>query len=323
MRSLNTQITALLPILSVLVVGSLVLGATTLQEFGLALFIGQLSGAYSSIFIASPVLALLKEREPRYRALRKRLEERERRDRSRGRPRGRAGPRGGHAGAGDRRRRSTVGPAAGQAGGVPRLGRPSPTRHLLGQPPAPAAQEGEAALTDAARRTSTALVRDIPDFPKPGIVFKDITPLLADAAALRSAVDGLADPFAEPRRIDQVLGIEARGFIVAAPVAYLLGAGFVPVRKAGQAARTTIEREEYELEYGTDLLEIHRDAVEPGERVLIVDDVLATGGTAAATVAAGRAARRRGGRLRLPHRARLPRRPRPGSATAADEPSDH
>ncbi len=124
-------------------------------------------------------------------------------------------------------------------------------------------------------------VRDIPDFPKPGVVFKDITPLLAHAEAFHAAVDGIADRFAG-QRIDRVLGIEARGFIVAAPVAYRFGAGFVPVRKAGKLP-WEIERQEYELEYGTDLLEIHRDAIQPGERVLVVDDVMATGGTAAAT----------------------------------------
>jgi adenine phosphoribosyltransferase len=124
-------------------------------------------------------------------------------------------------------------------------------------------------------------LRDIADFPRPGVVFKDITPLLADASALATAIDALADPYADAG-IDQVLGTEARGFILAAPVAYRFGAGFVPVRKAGKLP-WEIERQEYELEYGTDLLEIHRDAVRPGDRVLIVDDVLATGGTAAAT----------------------------------------
>src|SRR5437764_10485015 len=125
-------------------------------------------------------------------------------------------------------------------------------------------------------------IRDIPDFPKPGVVFKDITPLLADVDAFRFTVDAIADHFAG-REVDKVLGIEARGFIMAAPVAYRFGAGFVPVRKAGKLP-WEIEREEYELEYGTDLLEIHRDALGAGERVLVVDDVLATGGTAAATV---------------------------------------
>lgn len=125
-------------------------------------------------------------------------------------------------------------------------------------------------------------VRDIPDYPQPGVVFKDITPLLAEPQAFSASVDALAAPF-EDDQIDKVLGIEARGFVFAAPVSYRHRAGFVPVRKAGKLP-WDIEREEYELEYGTDLLEIHKDAIAPGERVLIVDDVLATGGTASAVV---------------------------------------
>jgi adenine phosphoribosyltransferase len=126
-----------------------------------------------------------------------------------------------------------------------------------------------------------AHVRDIPDYPKPGVVFRDITPLLAAPDVFRGTVDALAAPFAG-EHLDKVLGIEARGFVFAAPVAYHHAAGFVPVRKTGKLP-WEIEREEYELEYGTDLLEVHRDAVAPGERVLIVDDVIATGGTAAAS----------------------------------------
>ena len=124
-------------------------------------------------------------------------------------------------------------------------------------------------------------IRDIPDFPKPGVTFKDITPLLADKKAFAYTIDAIAHHF-DRDEIDKVLGIEARGFIIAAPLAYRFVAGLIPVRKAGKLP-WEVESEEYILEYGTDLLEIHRDAIEPGERILIVDDVLATGGTAAAT----------------------------------------
>ncbi|MDQ1467869.1 MAG: adenine phosphoribosyltransferase [Actinomycetota bacterium] len=112
-------------------------------------------------------------------------------------------------------------------------------------------------------------------------MFRDITPLLAAPDAFALTVDELAAPYAD-EQIDKVIGIEARGFVFAAPVAYRRGAGFVPVRKVGKLP-WEIEQEEYVLEYGTDLLEIHRDAVQPGDRVLIIDDVIATGGTAAAT----------------------------------------
>jgi len=124
------------------------------------------------------------------------------------------------------------------------------------------------------------LIRDIPDFPKPGVVFKDVTPLLADAEGLAGCTDALADRFAHAG-IDKVIGVEARGFIIAAPVAYRLGAGFVPVRKQGKLP-FKVYSDTYELEYGTDTLEVHSDALRPGERALVVDDVLATGGTAAA-----------------------------------------
>jgi adenine phosphoribosyltransferase len=124
------------------------------------------------------------------------------------------------------------------------------------------------------------LIRDIPDFPSPGVVFKDITPLLADPAGLGAVVDALAEAFTDAH-VDKVVGIEARGFVVAAPIAVRLGAGFVPVRKVGKLPWTTTF-EDYDLEYGTDRLEIHQDAIAPGEQVLIIDDVMATGGTAAA-----------------------------------------
>ncbi len=131
-----------------------------------------------------------------------------------------------------------------------------------------------------------ALVRDIPDFHKPGILFRDITPLLADARALRDATAQMCLPFAQAQ-VDKVLGVESRGFIFATLAAHHLGAGFVPVRKAGKLPAERIS-ESYSLEYGEDRLEVHLDAVRQGEKVLIVDDLLATGGTAAATIALAR-----------------------------------
>jgi adenine phosphoribosyltransferase len=136
------------------------------------------------------------------------------------------------------------------------------------------------------------LIRDIPDFPQPGVVFKDITPLLADENAFSSVIDLIVVNYGRGN-IDKVVGIEARGFILASPVAYHFGAGFVPVRKAGKLP-WNVESEEYALEYGTAVLEAHQDAVRPGERVLIVDDVLATGGTARA---AARLVERLGGQV--------------------------
>ena len=127
-----------------------------------------------------------------------------------------------------------------------------------------------------------SLIRDVPDFPTPGIMFKDITPLLDDAGAFRWAADELADRFSNTPA-DRVVGVEARGFILGAAVAYRLGLGFVPVRKPGKLPYDT-RSVDYQLEYGTASLEAHTDALAPGQRVLIVDDVLATGGTAAAAV---------------------------------------
>lgn len=134
-------------------------------------------------------------------------------------------------------------------------------------------------VQDVSTRVS-AVIRDVPDFPKPGIIFKDITPVLLDAALFREATDALAAPFADDG-ITHVVAIESRGFILGAPVAQLLGAGFVPFRKPGKLPHI-VERVEYALEYGVDALECHRDAFGAGGRVLVVDDVLATGGTAAA-----------------------------------------
>jgi adenine phosphoribosyltransferase len=125
-------------------------------------------------------------------------------------------------------------------------------------------------------------LRDIPDFPQPGIVFKDLTPLLGNPEAFRYAVDAMVAQAGELGRVDKVVGIEARGFTFAAAVAYELGVGLVPVRKPGKLPYKTLT-ETYALEYGTDSLEVHEDAVAPGEAVYVIDDVLATGGTAAAT----------------------------------------
>jgi len=124
-------------------------------------------------------------------------------------------------------------------------------------------------------------IRDVPDFPKKGILFKDITTLLKDPTAFRAAVDHLADRFAD-RNVDLVVGIESRGFIFGGAVAHKLDAGFVPVRKPGKLPAETL-KEEYALEYGTDAVEIHTDAIRPGQRILMLDDLLATGGTMAAT----------------------------------------
>jgi len=164
--------------------------------------------------------------------------------------------------------------------------------------------------TDPRIALLAGLVRDVPDFPKPGIVFKDITPLLADPRGLATAVELLAERFAEAR-IDTVVGIESRGFLFAAPLAVRLGAGFVPARKPGKLP-SRVDRVAYALEYGTDALELHSDAIRAGSRVLLVDDVIATGGTAWATA---ELVRRQGGVVHaaaflieltfLPGRARL------------------
>jgi adenine phosphoribosyltransferase len=136
------------------------------------------------------------------------------------------------------------------------------------------------------------IIREVPDFPKPGILFYDITTLLKDAAGFKAVIDALQTHYRDTR-VDLVLGIEARGFIFAPTVAYALGAGFVPVRKPNKLPAKTI-RETYQLEYGADSLEVHADAIQPGQNVLIVDDLLATGGTAAAV---GRLVEKLGGKV--------------------------
>lgn len=139
-------------------------------------------------------------------------------------------------------------------------------------------------MTDSSRealgKRLKQYVRDIPDFPHKGILFRDITTLLADAAAFRDAIDGMGHGY---ENIDIVVIIESRGFILGTPIAYLLSAGVVPVRKPGRLPAPTLEQA-YSLEYGANALEIHQDAIKPGQRVLIVDDLLATGGTVAATI---------------------------------------
>jgi adenine phosphoribosyltransferase len=135
---------------------------------------------------------------------------------------------------------------------------------------------------DPRRALLRARVRDVPDFPKPGILFRDLTPLMGDGAALREAIDMLAEA-AVRHRPELIVAIESRGFIFGAPVAASLNVGFVPVRKPGKLPHKT-RRRSYDLEYGTDALEMHADAVVHGARVVIVDDLLATGGTAGATV---------------------------------------
>jgi len=145
---------------------------------------------------------------------------------------------------------------------------------------------GAEASTDGSRVDLAEVVRthlrDIPDFPKPGVVFKDFTPLIADGPAMKTLVMDIAGRYAG--RVDVVVGIEARGFILGAAVAYELGLGMVPIRKAGKLPGQTL-KESYSLEYGHAEIEVHTDAFEPGQRVLIIDDVLATGGTAEATAA--------------------------------------
>ena len=130
--------------------------------------------------------------------------------------------------------------------------------------------------------TIKTLIRDVPDFPTPGILFRDITPLLKDAKSFKQVVEAMTEKAAEMKP-DVILGIESRGFILGAPIALELGVGFVPVRKAGKLPADTISAE-YALEYGTNVVEVHRDGVDEGQRAVIVDDLLATGGTAAASV---------------------------------------
>jgi adenine phosphoribosyltransferase len=187
----------------------------------------------------------------------------------------------GSSGRGERRARDPPGSLpvkqARRCGRLPAGRRPAARdRHI----PAPAgALEVSATMTPDELR---AKIREIPDFPKPGILFYDITTLLKDPAAYRAAIDAMLAPYAG-QKVDIVVGMESRGFIFSAPMAYQIGAGLVPVRKLGKLPAETISVE-YALEYGSNTLEVHRDAIQPGQKVLIVDDLLATGGTVRGTV---------------------------------------
>ena len=259
MRSVNTSLVVLLPILSLLL-----FGGETLKDFAFAMFIGTAIGVYSSIFLAAPLLAVLKKREARFRQLEQKLTDRERVVARRAT----AAPRRRPVRAPARR------PPPARPPGPRRPG--DPDRSRSGASRRPSASGGEVVEIEQIK----ALIRDVPDFPEPGIVFKDITPILAHADAMSTIIDLIVVHFGRGT-VDKVVGIEARGFILAAPVAYHFNAGFVPIRKQGKLPWETAS-EEYALEYGTATLELHRDAIEQGERVLIVDDVLATGGTAQA-----------------------------------------
>lgn len=135
---------------------------------------------------------------------------------------------------------------------------------------------------EATSRRLEAMIRDVPDFPQPGIIFKDITPILQSPQGLREAIDAMVEPFRDAG-IDAIVGLESRGFVFGAPIAYNMGLGFVPVRKHGKLPADKIHIE-YDLEYGSNIFEVHRDAITAGQRVLLVDDLLATGGTMRASI---------------------------------------
>ncbi len=300
MRSINTSVIALLPVLGLLVVGVGLLGVGTLQDLALVLTVGLAAGTYSSIFLATPVLADLKAREPGVQAWpsgcspaapRTPGRAHRRRDRPRrqctARPAGPVRRRG-------RRARRAARPARGRrAGRVPGLGHPHGGRPQAGRA-SPAAARQASVTEPALDELIASIAVDVPDFPEPGVVFRDLTPVFADAGAFRRVVDGLAAPAATDPRVaalrggcrpgfDVVVGVEARGFLLAAAVALAAGTGVVPVRKAGKLPRERVSAD-YALEYGSATLELHTDSLTAGQRVLVVDDVLATGGTLEAAV---------------------------------------
>ena len=258
MRSVNTSLVVLLPILSLLL-----FGGETLKDFAFAMFIGTAIGVHSSIFLAAPLFSVLKAREVRFKQLEQKRTERERVVARRAAA-----------------TTATPGTATGEAAAraTARTGtvaQPRPGQRSKRRSRRPSASGGDPWRSSSIK----APIRDVPDFPEPGIVFKDITPVLAHPDAMSTIIDLIVVHFGRGT-VDKVVGIEARGFILAAPVAYHFNAGFVPIRKVGKLRRRISE--EYELEYGSATLELHRDAVQQGERVPIVDDVLATGGTARA-----------------------------------------
>ena len=342
MRSINTSLIALLPVAGLLFVGAGLLGVGTIKDLALVLFVGLAAGAYSSIFLATPIVCDLKEREPKYAALRKRVAARKAAagEGAAARPAGRA--RGSRAAAtpaepdpvepvapaeGDLGRgadepepepavaeRRTAGAGAARARLAP-PGRPAeaapaaPRRRWAavgqeapvspaGSPTAGAGGTGGGAGPGGRRgagpggggswpgerrgagRRVAARIREVPDFPLPGVLFKDLTPLLADGPLFADLGRAIAAEHAGAG-FDVVAGVEARGFLVAAAVALAAGTGVVPVRKAGKLPWRTVARS-YTLEYGEATIEVHADAFAEHRRVLLVDDVLATGGTLAA-----------------------------------------
>ncbi len=273
-RSVNTTVVALLPVAGLLFIGGGVLGAGMLNDISLSLFVGLAAGAYSSIFIATPLVADLKEREPQMKALKKRVLAKRAQAAAKGESRRRTPP----------TSRSTTS----------RRTPPRPWSAPAASPrpvPGAAADPREAPVTDI-QELLLSRIRDVADYPKPGVVFKDITPLLADPAAFTALTDALAET-AERTGATKVVGLEARGFILGAPVALRAGLGFIPVRKAGKLPGATLGQA-YDLEYGSAEIEVHAEDLTADDRVLVVDDVLATGGTAEASV---RLIRRAGARV--------------------------